>query len=102
MNIELSLKNYCIQTSAKKKYEQSISHYFKQASLANDTELLNSEKEIDILKYFLENADMGHIRSKYPELNGKQNITVTLISSDQPETWQLHYHTQAVHVIWKA
>jgi len=101
MTIELLLKNYCIQTAAKKKYEQSISQYFKNVSQLSSEALENIEKKIDILQYFLENADIGQIRSRYPDLNGKKTITVTLISSVLPHEWKLQYENVYVPVIWK-
>jgi len=100
MNILLSLKKHCIHTAAKKKYERSISRYFKNISQSTSEAIDTIEKEIDILHYFLENADIVKIRSKYPDLSGKRNIDVTLITSQSSDKWQLQYDNQAVPVIW--
>jgi len=97
MRIELSLKNYCIHTAAKKYYERAISQYFKKAQ-SNNADL---EKAIDNLKYFLENADMGRIRSMYPDLSGKARLDVILIIADQPKMWHIQFLDRIVDVIWK-
>ncbi|KPA18573.1 hypothetical protein MHK_001204 [Candidatus Magnetomorum sp. HK-1] len=101
MNIQLTLKRYCIQTAAKKKYERSISLYFKQKSPSDHPKRIHFEKEIENLKFFLENADFGQIRSNYVELNGKKKIDAILIISDQPDKWQLNFCNQLVFVLWK-
>jgi pentose-5-phosphate-3-epimerase len=97
LKIELSLKNYCIHTAAKKCYERAISQYFKK----NQSNHAHIEKEIDNLKYFLENADVGQIRSIYPELSGKSRMDVNLLIADQPKKWQIQFLDQIVDVIWK-
>jgi len=97
MKIELSLNNYCIHTAAHKYQERAISRYF--TNMKRDKELL--EKEIDNLQYFLENVDAAQMRSKYPELSGKNKLVVTLIIADQPSMWQIQFSDQIVDVIWK-
>ena len=97
MKIELSLKNYCIHKAAQKYHERAIFRYLKKAQ-SNPARL---EKEIDNLKYFLENADVGQMRSKYPELSGKTRLDAILIVADQPKMWQIQFSDQIVDVIWK-
>jgi len=97
MRIKLTLKNYCIHTAAKKYYERAIVQYFKKKQ--SDRTYL--EKEIDNLKYFLENVNISHIRSSYPELSGKSRLDVILIIEDQTKMWQIQFLGQIVDVIWK-
>jgi len=98
MKIILNLKNYCIHKAAKKYYERAISQYFATQSQWHRAHL---EKEIDNLKYFLENADVGQLRSSYPLLNGQTRLSATLIITDHPDMWQIQFLDQMVDVIWK-
>jgi len=68
MEIKLELKNHCIQTEAKKKYEKLMSEYFKKGN--SDRNLSILEEQIEGLKYFLEHADFGYLRTTYSFLNG--------------------------------
>jgi hypothetical protein len=97
MKIELSLNNYCIHTAAEKYQERAVFRYFKNSKI----DQARLEKEIDNLKYFLENVDAGQMRSMYPELSGKSRLKVTLIIADQPKMWQIQFLDQIVDVIWK-
>ena len=101
MNIQLKLKNFCVQTAARRMYEHNISSYFKQKLPSNDLNITNLEKKIDNLKYFLENADFSQIRSKYKELSGKKQIDITLRISEKSDNWQFQFCNQTVSVIWK-
>jgi len=78
MKIKLKLEKHCIKTEAKKKYERLISQYFKKIKLKEDYNLLQLEKKIEGLKYFLENADFKYLRSTYPCLSGTQSINITI------------------------
>jgi len=97
MKIDLSLYNCCIHTAAKKYQERSVFRYFTNLRVDHDY----LEKEIDNLKYFLENVDASQMRSKYPELSGKDILRATLIIEEQPEMWQIQFLDQIVDVIWK-
>jgi adenine specific DNA methylase Mod len=97
MKIELTLKKYCIHTAAHKYQERAILRYFHNKRI-NKAYL---EKEIDNLQYFLENVDAGQMRSRYPDLNGKNRLDVRLIIADQPKMWQIQFSGQIVDVIWK-
>jgi hypothetical protein len=97
IKIELSLNNCCIHTAAKKYQERAVFRYFTNPGVDQD----RLEKEIDNLKYFLENVDAGQMRSRHPELSGKSIIKATLIIIEQPKMWQIQFLDQIVDVIWK-
>jgi hypothetical protein len=97
MRIELSLNNYCIHKAADKYQERAVFRYFSNPRI----DQARLEKEIDNLKYFLENVDAGQMRSMYPELSGKSRLKATLIIADQPKMWQIQFMDQIVDVIWK-
>jgi hypothetical protein len=78
MEIQFEITSHCIQTEARKRYEQFISTYFKQAASDNDTDAL--EGQIEALRYFLEHADFRYLRSTYPILNGGQGGTIVVLS----------------------
>ncbi len=65
MKIKLNLSNHCIQTEAKRLYNQSVSQFFKAGA-----ESSRLEKKIEILKTVLEKCDFPRLRSRYPELAG--------------------------------
>ncbi len=78
MNIVLDLKKgSCIKRSAKKRYERVLKEYFSKTVSEDKKALI--EKEIEALKFFLENADFSRIRSGYKELSGVKNIRVSLL-----------------------
>jgi len=102
MKIKFVLQKHCIHTAARRYYEKTISQYFKKTtSLSVNRDCL--EKDIDILQYFLENADISQIRSKYPDLNGQKVLTIILDIPDlkNPKTWQFKYLDQHIDIIWK-
>jgi len=76
MQIELELRNHCIQTAAKRTYEQMLNRYLSRN--AEDDEAAILEKQIMGLTYFLQNADFQRLRSEYPDLDGRRHHRVTL------------------------
>jgi len=76
LKIDLKITKHCIQTEAKKKYEALISKYFKKNTPEAEKE--DCLKKIDALKFFLSNADINNLRSKYPELSGQTEIKACL------------------------
>jgi hypothetical protein len=76
MKIKLELRKHCIETEAKNNYERLLRKYIQKIKLNNDQSYL--EEEIEGLKYFLEHADFGYLRSTYPVLSGKQNTSVII------------------------
>lgn len=73
MQIHLDLRDHCIATEMKKRYNQCLSHYFKRKG---NTALL--EAEIECLKHALENLDFPGLRSRYPDLSGHKEVGVML------------------------
>jgi len=73
MKIKLNLSKHCIQTEAKRLYNQLISDYFRAGA-----ESSRLEKKIEILKTVLEKCDFPRLRSMYPELAGNCSNDVTL------------------------
>ncbi len=78
MNIKLNLRKHCIETEIKKIYNRSVSQYFKSG-----TDKAQLEKQIDLLKTFLEKSDFSYLRSTYPELAGHSDADVTLKTDGQ-------------------
>ncbi len=76
MEIELSIDRFCIETTAKKKYELLIKHYFKLPDNADEKKKI--EESISGLKQFLETADFSSLRASYIELDKGGNSTVLL------------------------
>ncbi len=82
MEIELTLKHYCIETAAKKAYEACLREYFQGKCGSSVAALSSIEARIESLKFFLEHADFGSLRSQHPELNGNAHTTVFLVVPD--------------------
>lgn len=75
MQIRLDLKHHCIQTAAKRRYNQLISEYFK----SNPPENIEAiESEISLLKKALETLDFPWLRATYPELRGGGSNEITV------------------------
>lgn len=74
--VTLRLKNHCIETESKREYERLIKKYFSK-SITN-IEKTAIEKQVEVLKFFLETADFSFLRSSYLELTGKNEIPVTI------------------------
>lgn len=105
--IEFKLNKYCIKTGARKAYEKLVKAYFQSAprnEIANElseNELTELELKIEGMKFFLENADFGYLRSTYPELNGSDNSLVKLIISDYPHNIQINCNGKIIRPEWK-
>jgi hypothetical protein len=91
MKIRLDLTKHCIQTAAKRKYNQLISNYFK-SSHAERTESL--ESEISLLKAALESLDFSWLRATYPELRGGGTDEIAILQkTDTPITISINGRT---------
>jgi len=66
MKILLNLSKHCIETEAKRIYEESLMQYFK----VSDSKRPELEEKIEGLKNFLEYSDFNHLRSSHPALSG--------------------------------
>jgi len=73
MQITLNLKKYCIETELKKRYNQSISEYFKTRPPNT-----NLEQQIENLKIALTTLDFGRLRKEFPVLSGHHDDEVIL------------------------
>lgn len=74
MNQKLSLKQHCIETAIKKRYNQRILDYFKSDKASAG----QIEAQIELLLEALETLDFGDLRNRYPDLRGNSDATVTL------------------------
>lgn len=83
MNHKLSLKHHCVETEIKKRYNITLSEYFKGGGDPAE----EIEARIDIFKEALETLDFGLLRSRHPELRGKSNASVALY---RDESGRLH------------
>lgn len=79
MNINLSLKNHCIETEIRRQHQRAVSDYFK-AGGTGDLKAL--ERRIEILHHALENLDFGYLRNRYADLRGDSDADV-LIGEDE-------------------
>jgi hypothetical protein len=78
MEIDLNIRNHCIETETKRQYEKLIKHYFSR--LCSDADKPVMEFQIEALKFFLEHADFPKLRSAHPELAcGGDNLAVLKI-----------------------
>ena len=78
MNPNLSLKQHCIETEIKKRYNSAISDYFK----AGKDGAPHLEERIDLLHSALETLDFGRLRSRHPELRGNNDAAVSLFRDE--------------------
>jgi hypothetical protein len=74
MKILLDLSKHCIETEAKRIYEESLVQYFK----ASDSKRLELEEKIEGLKNFIEYQDLNHLRSSHPALAGREGCKAVL------------------------
>ncbi|MDQ1331708.1 MAG: hypothetical protein QG578_1976 [Thermodesulfobacteriota bacterium] len=94
MKILLDLSGHCIETEAKRIYEESIREYFR----APDSMRSELEKKIEGLRNFLEYSDFNHLRSLHPSLAGADGGRAALhldgSNSFRIETGGSFYKTQ--------
>lgn len=69
MQIELELRNHCIQTAAKRAYEKMLSRYLSRN--IDDHEAVILENQIEGLMFFLQKADFQYLRSTHRNDNRK-------------------------------
>jgi len=74
VKIILDLSNHCIETELKKRYNQSISEYFRKKSSNK-----NLERRIENLKTTLMTLDFGRLRKEFPALAGHHDDEVILL-----------------------
>jgi len=71
--VDLDLRNHCIATEIKKRYNVTLSTFLKSRPGHEPP-----EEEIELLKQALETLDFPALRSRYPELAGDSTAPVTL------------------------
>ena len=85
MEIGLHLRHHCIQTAARRKYEDLLRQVLKPSGQGRGSLLL--EAEIEGLRFLLESCDFSHLRSRYPALSGREETRAVLqIPRDMKET----------------
>ena len=99
MEISLKLKNHCIETETKMKYERLISTYFSNSCPKKDAQKI--ERQIEALKYFLEHADFSKLRSVYPELSGIYELPLTLVIPNGYHKIKININNKIIHPEWK-
>lgn len=104
MKFYFNLKTHCVETEGKKIYESLIRRYFDKSSL--EEEKFQIETKMDVLKYFLENADFRGLRSKYPLLSGNADLSAVILDlSEQKEDIRLIMNEEQIvlkkEIIWK-
>lgn len=73
IKVDLDLRNHCIATEIKKRYNQSLSNFLKSRPGFEPP-----EEEIELLKQALETLDFPGLRARHPELAGNSAAKVTL------------------------
>lgn len=68
MKIPLNISKHCIETEAKRIYEESLTEYFK----APDSKRPELEEKIEGLRNFLEYSDFNHLRNIHPAFAGRE------------------------------
>jgi len=68
MKIPLNISKHCIETEAKRIYEEGLKQYFK----VPDSKRPELEEKIEGLRNFLEYSDFKHLRSSHPVLAGTE------------------------------
>ena len=99
MEIFLKLKNHCIETEAKLKYERLIHTYFSNACPENDFPKI--ERQIEALKFFLEHADFAQLRTVYPELCGIKDIPFSLKIPRDYRKIRININSRMICPEWK-
>lgn len=75
--VDLDIRNHCIATEIKKRYNQLLSNFLKSRPGHEPP-----EEEIELLKKALETLDFPGLRFLYPDLAGDSDSHVTLGMDD--------------------
>ncbi len=76
IELKLDLKKSCIETQARWTYESLLRKYLRETYTDPQKRLL--ERQIEGLKFFLEEVDFRYLRANYAQLNGQSPAIVTL------------------------
>ncbi len=96
MRIGLELTKYCIETASRKAYERLIRKLMKRQCA--DQMLI--EAQLEILQYFLENADFSYLRSEYKILGGIDPVRITLEVQGDPKHLIILVGDQKIQPRW--
>jgi hypothetical protein len=77
MEFFFNLKDHCVETEGKQMYERMIRCYLSKSCTEEEKSAI--ESQMDLLKYFLENADFRKIRSAYPSLAGNGDVAGVIL-----------------------
>ncbi len=99
MKIEINLKQHCIKTGAKRKYNKLIHQYF--SNTLSDKVKKEVEAQIEALKFFLENADFNRLRSVYPEFSGFDELSITLMIPKNHLEMEIAYNDITIRPEWR-
>jgi len=78
MQIDLNLEKHCIETEIKRRHDRCISRYFKR-----DGDLSRIEGELELLEEAMRTLDFGTLRSRYADLAGQSEASITLTRDDR-------------------
>ena len=97
MEIRLDLSHHCIQTAARKKYERLLSLYWQKTTVTSEQTFL--EKQIEVLKFFLEQANFMSLRSRYAVLNGGHDQLVVLSVGENLDEMKIVWHAGEANIL---
>lgn len=75
--VKLQFKGHCIETAAKQEFKRLMDKYFE-----SDNGIKSMEKNIEILREFIEKVDFARLRSSDPRLAGDIESVVYLKKED--------------------
>jgi len=78
VELTLDLQRHCIETAIRRRYDQTLSTFFKDANARART-----EKDIELLLEALETLDFPALRGAHRPLAGKTEARVTLSRDPQ-------------------
>jgi hypothetical protein len=99
MQIELELRNHCIQTAAKQAYERLLVRCLKGDLKEDESRQL--EKQIECLVFLMTHADFNFLRSSYPDLDGHRHHRIRLNIPENVSDMTIQWDDQSVFPRWK-
>jgi hypothetical protein len=71
--VKLNVNKHCIEAAAKEFLRELVRELLNKENIAGEL-----EKQVEILKEFLEKTEFGRVRAKFPELAGGTDMDVYL------------------------
>ncbi|VEN75018.1 hypothetical protein EPICR_60004 [Candidatus Desulfarcum epimagneticum] len=93
MEISLTLKDKCVQTTGEKTYEALMRAYFDKKTPGREKQSI--ENRLAALSVFLEKADFPGLRAAFPELDpspGSPETLLTLRIGENPDQIELRFN----------